>query len=342
MLGASKSAKFFRMALWAVALAFVSVTFNAYARLSEAGLGCPDWPGCYGKLFAPLTAQDIENGRSLEDPRKLEKKRAMQDTATRFLAVSLSFVLIRLFVLGWELKKRKRTQQVLIPLATLVATFALAGAGFANFEHRFTPLIQMMQLLGGMTILGLLWWIVMREQRVFRSATPTPLTRALRPRTLFALALVSVQIALGGWAMVNHTGLACPDFPTCQGSYWPPMDFLEAFTLWQYLGLDYQGRLLNLPAATAVHYAHRVGALIVLLYVGWLSLHLLRVGFQDKLCRYGLLLLTVLLSQTALGVVEVLAHLPLAMAVAHSAGAALMLMATVTVYHVMRAPPRAG
>jgi cytochrome c oxidase assembly protein subunit 15 len=141
---------------------------------------------------------------------------------------------------------------------------------------------------------------------------------------------------------VNYAALACPEFPGCQGSLWPPMDFVEAFTLWRDLGFDYEGRHLNLPAATAVHVAHRAGALMVGLYVGWLSLHLLRVGFQDNVCRYGLLLLTVLLFQLAIGVMEVVAHLPLAAAVAHTAVGALLLLAVVTVYHVNRAPPRAG
>lgn len=340
MLKTGRSGRFFRMALWAAIMAFAAVVFNAYSRLSEAGLGCPDWPGCYGMLFAPATAQDINRTRTPEEAQKLDKKRAAQETTQRLLAGVLSLTLIRLFMLGWQLKKRKRSQQVLIPLFTLGAVFSLSVAGFLTFEHRYRPLVQMMQLVGGMTVLALLWWIVLREQRLFRSVTATPLSRGLRPRALIALALVSGQIALGGWSMVNYAGLACPDFPTCQSVWWPEMDFLQAFTLWRDIGLDYGGEHLTLPGTTALHMAHRIGALLTVLYVGWLSLYLLRVGFQDQLCRYGLLLLAVLSCVVVLGVMAVVAHLPIVLAVAHNAVAALLLMAVVTLYHVNKAPPR--
>jgi cytochrome c oxidase assembly protein subunit 15 len=338
MLATSRSAKFFRMALWASCLALVSVVFGAYARLSEAGLGCPDWPGCYGLLLAPVTAQDISNQRDEGFHKKLEKQRATQETLQRLIAGALSLVLIRLFVLGWELKKRKRTQQVLIPLAALVTTFGLAAAGFATFEHRFKPLVQMMQMLGGMTILLLLWWIVLREQRILRSVPASPVTRAMQPRVLFLLLLTAFQVAVGGWTMVNYAGLVCPDFPTCQGVWWPPMDFTDAFTRWSEAGLDYDGQHLNLPAATAIHVGHRIVAAMVGLYGLWLALYLIKVGFHDRIARYGLLLFVVLSCALVLGVVQVLAHLPLALAVAHNALSAVLLMTLVTIIHVLRAP----
>jgi cytochrome c oxidase assembly protein subunit 15 len=338
MLKSSKSAKFFRMALWAALIALSSVVFNAYARLSEAGLGCPDWPGCYGKLFAPLTAQDIERAKSYEGERKETGERVWKETTQRAIAVSLAFVLLRLTVLGWQLKKRKRSQQVLIPGMTALLVATLTVLGVLTFTHRYTPLVQMMQIVGGMTVLALLWWIVMREQRFFRSVSASAVARSLRPRTLILLVLASLQFALGGWSMVNYAGLACPDFPTCQGSWWPGMEVLDGFTLWQDLGIDYESRLLNLPAATALHMAHRVGALVTLLYGGWLAMHILRVGNEENLCRYGLLVLIMLSFAAVLGVMQVVLHLPLAVAVGHSAASALLLMSLVTLYHVVRAP----
>lgn len=340
MFTTSRPARFFRMALWAATLAFVAVVFNAYARLSEAGLGCPDWPGCYGVLFAPVAPQEVNGASTPDEIKRLEKKRAGQESFQRLLAGALSLVLIRLFVLGWRLKKRKRSQQVLIPLATLLTVFALSAAGIATFEYRYKPLVHMIQLLGGMTVLALLWWIVLREQRIFPSIAPGPLARSLRPRVLFLLALAALQVALGGWSMVNYAGLACPDFPTCQGSWWPPMEFLESFTLWREVGLDYEGHLLNLQAATALHVAHRLGALLLGVYGLWFSFFLLRRGYQDRVCRYGLLLLVMLSCVAALGVMQVAAHLPLALAVAHNAAAALLVMTLVTLYHVARPPPR--
>ncbi|OGI48772.1 MAG: hypothetical protein A2151_00270 [Candidatus Muproteobacteria bacterium RBG_16_65_34] len=336
MLSRSRHAKFFRLALYAALLAYVSVLFAAYTRLSQAGLGCPDWPGCYGKLFAPLTAQDLQ-AAPLEPPKP--EDRAWKEMVQRYIAGAMGLMMIRLAALGWRLKKHKRSQQVLIPATVLVLVFALTLAGLLTMGKQFKPLVMMMQLLGGMTILALLWWIAMREQRFWRSVAPSRTARSLRPRVVIALALVAFQIVLGGWSMVNYAGLACPDFPTCQGVWWPEMDFLDAFALWRDVGLDYEGGLLNLLGATAVHMAHRVGALITLLYVGWLALRVLRVGFEESLCRYGMLVLAILLAESALGVVEVVAHLPLAVAVAHHGMAALLLLSLVTLYHVVR-PPR--
>jgi cytochrome c oxidase assembly protein subunit 15 len=267
---------------------------------------------------------------------RLAKKRAAQETTQRFLAGALSLVLIRLFVLGWNLKKRKRSQQVLIPLATLILTFVLAFAGFLTFEHRYLPLVMMMQILGGTLIAALLWWIVLREQRFWRALPASDATRRIWPRAVLALVLVAVQAAVGGWSMVNYAGLACPDFPTCQRAWWPDVDFYVAFTLWQEVGLPYEGRLLNLPAATAIHMAHRAGALIVLLYVGWLSFYVVKLGGAERLCRYGLLVLLMLSFAAVLGVMQVLMHLPLAVAVAHSAAAVLLLLSIVTLAHVTR------
>ncbi|MDO8705817.1 MAG: COX15/CtaA family protein [Sulfuricaulis sp.] len=338
MLNGRKSSQFFRLALAAAFFSYLGVVFIAYSRLSEAGLGCPDWPGCYEKLFTPLTAHDLDQAKLLGRDIKPEN-RAWKEMVQRYLSGVLGLLLLRLAWLGWQLKRRKRSQQILIPLATMLLTFSLTVAGALTVSFQLKPLIMMMQLLGGMTILGALWWIVMREQKFWRSVSASPVTRSLRPRTLAALVILSLQIALGGWSMVNYAGLACPDFPSCQGQWWPAMDYLNAFTLWRDVGIQYEGKLLDLPSATAIHMAHRVGALISVLYVGWLALHVMRVGFQENLTLYGLLVLLLLAEEILLGITQVAAHLPLVLAVAHNAVAGLLLLSLITLYHVVR-PPR--
>jgi cytochrome c oxidase assembly protein subunit 15 len=336
MLNGRKSSKFFRLALAAALVSYLGVVFSAYARLSEAGLGCPDWPGCYGEEFTPLTASDLEISKQRAGAKPPED-RAWKELIHRYLAGVLGLLLLRLAWLGWQLKRRKRNQQVLIPLVTMLMTFALAIAGALTFSLQFKPLVMMTQLLGGMIVFGALWWITLREQKIWKSVSAaSSVARSLRPRTLFALSLVSIQIALGGWSMVNYAGLACPDFPTCQGTWWPPMDFLNAFTLWRDIGIEYESKLLDLASATAIHVAHRAGALITMLYVGWLALHVVRVGREDKLHMFGLLVLLLLTEQMLLGITQVAAHLPLVLAVAHNAVAALLLLSIITLYHMVR------
>lgn len=327
----SRPARFFRTALAAVCFAFVAVVFGAYVRLSEAELGCPTGPACAARAQAPLAARQATAERT-------PAKRAWKDMVARYIAGALGLLLIRLAVLGWQLRRRPN-QQVLIPALTLLLVFGLTAIGVATVDFQYKPIVMMTQIMGGLLVLALLWWIVLREQRLFRSVTASTLTRRLRPRAIFALLLGVLAIVLGGWSMVNYAVLACPDFPTCQGEYWPSADFVEGLTLWREVGIEYEADSLGLPAATAIHYAHRVGALLALLYPGWLALHLLRVGHEENLCRYGLLLLVMLSFATALGVMAAVGGLPLRTAVGHSAAAALFLMSLITLYHVVRPRP---
>jgi len=153
--------------------------------------------------------------------------------------------------------------------------------------------------------------------------------------------LVMVQIALGGWSVANYAGLACLDFPTCQGQWWPTMDFLGGFVPGHDVVPLADGPSPDMSAATAIHMAHRLGAVVTMLYLGWLSLHVLLRGTQENLCRYGLLILIILALEITLGVMQMVAHLPLLLAVLHSGAAVLLLLSVITLYHVVR-PPQPG
>jgi len=337
MLNKSMSAKFFRLALFSAAFAFVLVLLGAYARVSDANLGCPTWPGCYGKAFAPLTAHAIYEARRNQPPAPdAAEQQEWKDTLHRYVSGTLGLLMFRLVYLGWQLKKRYRKQQVLIPGAVFILVFLRTGLGVVTVELHLKPLVVMMNLAIGLTILGLLWWVMLREQRFWKPVAPTPQTRHLRWRALFALLLVVGEILLGGWTAGNDAALACPDFPTCQSQWWPTMDFIGGFTLWRGVGLNYEGGMLDLSAITAINMAHRIGALITLLYVGWLALHTIRVGFDSNLCRYGMLVLVLLLGQTVLGVMDIVLRMPLLIAVAHSGVAALLMLSLIALNHVLR------
>ena len=341
MMRTSQSQRFFRMALFAALYSLVLFTLGAWGRVNDAGLGCPDWPGCYGRLFAPQTAQELNEARSFFPRQPAEEEKLLKDTLHRYFSGALGLLMFPLLKLGWQLKKHVRRQQVLIPALVFVLVFGQVALSIVTVKLQHKPLVAMLSLSTGLLILGLLWWIVLREQRFWRpvtAAAPATLKR-LRPRALFGLLLVILQLVLGGWVSANYAAMACPDFPACQGSYWPNMDFANGFVLWRDIGLDYEGVLLNLEAATAVHMAHRVGALIALLYVGWLALHTIRIGARDNLCRYGLLVLTLLLAETTLGIITVLMHLPVVTVVAHSAVGAVLMLSLVTFNHVVRPRP---
>ena len=342
MLNQSKQAKFFRLAIYSFTAACLLSLLWSYVRLSNAGLGCPDWPGCYGKLFAPITAQDLDTLRSYTPRIVLEEEKVLRETVQRYVSGVLGLLIIRLAMLGWQLKKRYRRQQWLIPLSVFVLVFTQVAIGVLTVRLQYKPLVVMFQLVAGMSIIGLLWWVILREERFWLPVVNAPprLLARLRLRALFALVLVILQILLGGWVSANYAALACPDLPTCQGRWWPEMDMSNGFALWRDIGLDYSGSLLDLPAATGIHMAHRLAGLGVFLYVGWLALHTIRVGFKDKLWGYGVALLFAVLLETALGLTSVLARLPLPLAVGHYAGAIVLLVSAITYYHVVRPPKR--
>jgi len=328
----SRPLLFFRAALLAVVFALTSVIFGAYVRLSEAALGCPDGPACAARTMTP---QEAQAARAPSD----SNARAWKDTVARYIAGTLGLLLVRLAVLGWQMRRRPG-QQVLIPVATLVLVFSLTVISIVTIDLQAKPLVMMIQLLGNLLVLALLWWIVLREQRLFRSVAASPLTRRLRWRAIVALGLGVLTITLGGWSMVNHAALACPDFPTCQGAYLPDVDFGDGLLRWAAEGLGYDRTELDLRASASIQVAHRVSALMATIYIGWFSLHILRVGIQDAVCRYGLLLLVMLSFAIAFGIMESVGGLPLLMAVTHNAVAALLLLTLVTVYHVLRPSPR--
>ena len=285
----------------AALLAFCVVGLGAYVRLSDAGLGCPDWPGCYGQLVGvPAAAHD--------------PARAWKEMLHRYLAGALGLLVFALTVLSW----RQRVRQFATTLLAAVVVFQ-ALLGMWTVTLLLKPVIVTAHLLGGMTTLALLVWLAL-------PADLPALPARLRPLALAALPVVAVQIALGGWVSSNYAALACGDFPTCRGSWWPAMDFVHAFSFLRELGQAADGSGLPFAALTAIHWSHRLWAAAVLGVVGLLAWRLWRT---PRWRMAGLGLAALLLLQVTLGIANVLLSLPLPLAVAHNLGAALLMAALV-------------
>ena len=320
---------FRRLALAGALLAAAVVVLGAWVRLTNAGLGCPDWPGCYGKIYP--------NAGQLDAQSAFQFGRALHEMIHRYFAGTL--VLIIFILLLWAVRFRRDRDQPVIPVALLFVVVCLQGAlGAWTVTMLLKPLIVTAHLLGGLSTLGLLWWLSLTPE------TRQPLARegALRKYAVVALAALVVQIALGGWTSANYAAVACPDLPTCQHSWWPPMDFRNAFVLWRGLGINYEGGVLENPARTAIHFTHRAGALVagtVLISLGILAAMNSR---SPRLTLAGCLLVLAVLLQISIGVATVHWGFPLPLATLHNAGAAFLVISIVTVLRALWPAPAIG
>ena len=329
-----KRSTFAAIAALTTLLALAVVMLGAYVRLSDAGLGCPDWPGCYGRISAPNTQQAITEANTAFPQRPVETTKAWKEMVHRYLAGTLGLLVLLLAGLAWRHRNR-RGLRVGLPTLLLGLVIFQALLGMWTVTLLVNPIIVTAHLLGGLATLALLWWLTLREGWLWPSP-PGPGLLRLRPWAWGGLALLLGQIFLGGWTSTNYAALACTEFPTCYGGqWWPSGDFVEGFTLWRALGVNYEFGVLDSAARTAIHLTHRIGALLVLLYLGALALVLIGRAETKVHRNIGLAILAVLLLQVGLGIANVLSQLALPVAVVHSGGAALLLLSLLTLLHVL-------
>ena len=314
------------LVLCAVALTFIVIVAGAYVRLEDAGLGCPDWPGCYGQLIGvPDEAHEVARAEQTFPGRTVDTGRAWKEMFHRYLAGTLGLLILAVATIAWLKRGEIGRPPWLATLLVAVVAFQ-ATLGMWTVTMLLKPAIVTMHLLGGMATLALLLWLALLE--INPRSAPAPVARALRPWAAAGLAVVVAQIALGGWVSANYAALACPDFPACNGQWLPEMDFANAFHVLRELGVTAAGAPLTQEALHAIHWSHRLGALATLLVVGIVAVLALRA---PALRAHGAAIAVLLVVQAVLGIANVLLRLPLALAAAHNAGAALLLAALVVI-----------
>jgi cytochrome c oxidase assembly protein subunit 15 len=324
---------FRRLALAGVLLTLVVVVLGAWVRLSAAGLGCPDWPGCYGHLSAESAAQNVDAINEAFPQRPFEYHKALKEMVHRYFASGLGLLI--LVLAGLAIANRGDPQQPVVLPVVLVALVILQGLlGMWTVTLLLKPLIVVLHLIGGLTTLSLLAWLAMHPTSPSERALPG--NSGLRTLAGAGLLILALQIVLGGWTSSNYAALACPDFPTCQNSLWPEMDVTEAFVLWRGLGIDYEGGVLDHPARVAIHFVHRLGAIAAAVILGALSFLAWRRGATPAVRTAGVVLGFVLIAQLVLGPIMVMRALPLSLATAHNGVAALLLLTTVRMNRLLR------
>lgn len=365
-----------RLAVFAALLALGVIIFGAFVRLSNAGLSCPDWPTCYGKVTWPGHEHEIAQANANFD-RPVETHKAWREQGHRMVAgllgvlilslaliavrrhkralvlvataavaaacgvvsymkgaypISVGFSIVALLLpilIAWRLDRAAPWRIAVLLLA--VVTFQ-AMLGMWTVTWLLKPVVVMAHLVGGLTTFALMSYVALRLCGVGSNDASS---MDVRRFVVIGIILLAAQIALGGWTSANYAALACGmDFPTCMGQWWPQTDFREGFILWRGIGADYEGGILDAPARAAIQLTHRIGAVVVFCYLGWLSHKLARRGLR----KASIVLGVGLVIQVLLGIGNVKLGLPLHVAIAHVAVAVMLLFTLV--YMLARTQPR--
>lgn len=303
----------------AACLAILVIMLGAYTRLTDAGLGCPDWPGCYGKLVLPHATSALQDAQSRYPEVPIESRKAWTEMVHRYAAGTLAVLL--LIIGSFVLLARLRGQNLPwhLPIGLWFLVLFQAALGMWTVTLKLLPLVVMGHLLGGILILACLSRFGVQISSIKGKNLP------LAHLGLGVGALVVfLQIALGGWVSSNYAGIACIGFPTCNGFWLPPLDLAKGFNFSLAIGANYQGGLLDNEARVSIQFIHRIGAMITAVYLLLLSATFLKHGNPAALKRMALFVILLVIVQFTLGVVNVLFFLPLYVAVAHNGVAALL------------------
>ena len=309
-----------RLTLFATLLALIVVSFGAYTRLTDSGLGCPDWPGCYGTLSVPESIDQIEQAQAVYPDSPVEIEKAWIEMIHRYIAGILGIMILVIAFMSIRLRDQIN-YSLKWPFFLLGLVIFQAALGMWTVTLLLKPAVVSSHLLGGMTVLGILTFLMHRNYGTHRENFVS--NRFERKIIRFSLVLLFIQIALGGWTSTNYAALACTDYPTCHGSLIPEMDFYNAFTIFRELGVTSIGEPLSLEALHAIQWVHRIGAIVLLVYLLFVA-YILKVNQGFNMWRNVLILVISL--QFIIGIANLLLHLPIVLATLHNLGAALLVV----------------
>lgn len=304
-------------------LTFDLIMFGAFVRLTDSGLGCPDWPGCYGNASPIGARHDIHAAATALPEGPVTLSKAWIEMIHRYAGTLLGMLIIAIVFMAW--RHRKTLAQSPWLATVILPAVCLQGAfGAWTVTHQLMPAVVTGHLLGGMSLLALLTWLSAR-QTVLPDIAPE--ARRWRGYAAFGLVLLYTQLALGGWVSTNYAALACMDFPTCHGQWWPDMDFRSGYSIVRALGELPSGEIISQNALTAIHWTHRNFAFVVLIYLGGLALKLRR---YEGLRGPSRALLAMLAIQLLTGLTSIFLQWPIVIAVLHNGGAAVLTILCVT------------
>ncbi|EJL71559.1 heme A synthase [Variovorax sp. Varisp85] len=332
--GAGPARRLHALTVLTLFLTFDLTLFGAFTRLTDSGLGCPDWPGCYGNASPAGARHEIAMAQAAQPTGPVTHSKAWVEMVHRYLATGVGVLILTLAGATWIARRRQRrapppskdgehhaTLSAWWPAFTLVWVCLQGAFGALTVTWKLFPAIVTLHLLGAVVLLALLCIQAVHYRQTAAQRLPTAVAPALRNGLIATTVLLGLQIALGGWVSTNYAVLACTQFPICQDSWWPAMNFAQGFEIWRHLGVTGEGQPLDFSALTAIHYAHRLMAYAVFVALGVLAWHLRRIAALRPQARWlaGLALL-----QLATGLGNVLLGWPLAAAVLHTGGAAAL------------------
>jgi cytochrome c oxidase assembly protein subunit 15 len=316
----------------AVAVAVSVIILGAFTRLVDAGLGCPDWPGCYGHVLWPDSVDEITAANQAYPDAPVELDKTWPEMVHRYLATSLGLFTIVVAVIA--VRGRKQGHPIKLPVFLLAFIILQGMFGMWTVTLKLWPQVVTAHLMGGFTTFSLLWLLRLRLSNNGWQLSSAELdwTRSVRPLAIVSFIIVILQIALGGWLTSNYAGVACPDLPTCQNEWLPAMDFATGFNLTQQIGPNYLGGNLDNEARIAIHFSHRAGAIVTTIAVLLLSFSMLRQQ-NSRIVKLGKALIAVLFLQVVLGLSNVYFNFPVSVAVAHNIIGATLLITMVTILY---------